>query len=295
MTEQNAADKPGTLVVTGRYIKTASLEEEWYQDVNEPDLLLAEVKRQGLPADILTFWQRFPDTEPRYRYTVKYQSLAVLKVDTFDEWLKSLSEDTRRNVRKAEKKGVVIRECAFDDEFVRGMIDIFNESAMKQGKPFRHYGKDFDTVKKEFSRFLFREDIIGAYYEGKLIGFIMLSKTPNYALPSMIISKMEHRDKAPTNALVGAAVKLCEQKKIPYLVYNNWSYGSLGEFKRRNNFVRVRVPRYYIPLTLKGKLALLLRLHYDISELLPEQLLLKLLSWRNALNNLRYGTGGIKS
>jgi hypothetical protein len=290
----NATSISGSLVVRGKLIRTAGLEQEWYEDVQDPDLLLAEVKRQGVQADLLTFWQRFPDTEPRYRYTMKHDSLAVLKVESFDAWLKGLSEDTRRNVRKAEKKGVVIKQCELDDDFIRGMIEIFNESPMKQGKPFRHYGKDFDTVKAEFSRYLFREDIIGAYYENKLIGFIMLSRTPNYALPSMIISKLEHKDKAPTNALLGAAVKTCEQRKIPYLIYNNWSTGSLGEFKRRNNFLRVEVPRYFIPLTLKGKLALLLRLHYDISELLPEALVQRLVSLRSTWNNMKYGTGGAK-
>jgi hypothetical protein len=292
---ENATLETGKIVVRGELIRMAGLEQEWYEDVQDPDLLLAEVKRQGVQADLVTFWQRFPDTEPKFRYTMKHDSLAVLKVDSYDAWLKSLSEDTRRNVRKAEKKGVVIRQCEFDDEFIRGMIEIFNEAPMKQGKPFRHYGKDFDTVKAEFSRYLFREDIIGAYYENKLIGFIMLSRTPNYALPSMIISKLEHKDKAPTNALLGAAVKICEQRKIPYLVYNNWSTGSLGEFKRRNNFLRVEVPRYFIPLTLKGKLALLLRLHYDISELLPEPLVQRLVSLRSTWNNMKYGAGGAKS
>jgi hypothetical protein len=293
--ENPSAATGGKIVVSGRFIKTAALQEQWYEDVRDPELLLDELKKQGIHADLLTFWQRFPDTEPRYGYTMKHESLAVLKVDSFDDWCKGLSEDTRRNVRKAEKKGVVIRECKFDDDFVRGMMDIFNESPMKQGRPFRHYGKDFDTVKAEFSRYLFREVIIGAYYENKLIGFIMLSLTPNYALPSMIISKLEHRDKAPTNALLGAAIKVCEQRKIPYLVYNNWSAGSLGEFKRRNNFIRVEVPRYFIPLTLKGRVALLLGLHYEIAEVLPEQLVQRLITLRNSLNNKRYGNpGGIK-
>lgn len=281
--------------VSGSFIKTAALREEWYEDVEDPEEAQRALKESGVQADIFTFWQRFPDTTPRYRYTMKNEYLAVLKVDSFDAWLKSLSEDTRRNVRKAEKKGVSIRQAEFDDEFIRGMIDIFNESPIKQGKPFRHYGKDFDTVKREFSRFLFREEIIGAYYENKLIGFIMLSMTENYALPSMIISKAEHKEKAPSNGLLGAAVKACERRKIPYLVYNNWSSGSLGEFKRRNRFERVAVPRYFVPLTFKGTLALQLGLHYGVADVLPEQMVEWLINLRNSWNSRKYADVTIKS
>ena len=42
-------------------------------------------------------------------------------------------------------------------------------------------------------------------------------------------------------------------------MYCNYVYNdpnsSLTEFKRRNGFEKVLLPRYYIPLTLKGKLA----------------------------------------
>ena len=59
--------------------------------------------------------------------------------------------------------------------FVRGMTSIFNETPIRQGRPFLHYGKDFETVKREFSRFLFREEIFGAYVGEELVGFIMLA------------------------------------------------------------------------------------------------------------------------
>jgi len=43
-------------------------------------------------------------------------------------------------------------------------------------------------------------------------------------------------------------------------MYCNYIYNdpksSLTEFKRRNGFEQVLLPRYYIPLTLKGKIAL---------------------------------------
>jgi len=44
---------------------------------------------------------------------------------------------------------------------------------------------------------------------------------------------------------------------------------SLGRFKRSNGFVKRLVPRYYVPLTLKGKIVLLLHLHHGVKGLIP--------------------------
>ena len=42
---------------------------------------------------------------------------------------------------------------------VNGIIGIFNQSPVRRGKPFWHYGKDFDTVKKEMSLGLRESDL----------------------------------------------------------------------------------------------------------------------------------------
>jgi hypothetical protein len=84
-----------------------------------------------------------------------------------------------------------------------------------------------------------------------------------------------HQDKAPTNALIAQAVQSCAERGISYLWYANMSYGKkqadgLADFKRHNGFQKIEVPRYYVPLTLAGKLALRLNLHHGLPELLPE-------------------------
>ena len=76
-----------------------------------------------------------------------------------------------------------------------------------------------------------------------------------------IVSLLECREKAPTNALVVQAVRSCADRGISYLVYSKFAYGkkqtsSLSDFKERNGFKRVDVPRYYVPLTRWGSLAL---------------------------------------
>src|SRR5262249_47490975 len=151
------------------------------------------------------------------------------------------------------------------------MTAIFNETPVRQGRRFWHYGKDFHTVKTQFSRFIHREDIIGAYYQDELTGFIMMGSACRYAVTNQIISAIKHRDKFPNYALIAKAVELCERKRIPYLVYLFWTDDSLAEFKRRSGFVKTRVPRYFVPLTPKGRIALKLGLHRSWKTLLPKQ------------------------
>src|SRR5208283_4458212 len=269
------------ITITGRLIKVARIKDEWYEDIEDPISLLQKIRESQLKADIFTFWQRLPDTEPKYNYYFEWDYIAATHIKSFEHWYKAQIRGSARNmIKKAQKAGVEVKVANFDDEFLRGIKDIFNETPIRQGKPFWHYGKDFETVKREFSMNIYREDIIGAYYNDELIGFIMLAHAGRYAMLTQIISKIKHRDKAPTNVLVAKAIEVCEKKNIPYLVYASWPRGSLADFKRYNGFVKTGLPRYYVPLTLKGTIALKLRLHNGLGSKLPERLLLPLLDLR---------------
>lgn len=281
--------------VQGGLIKTARINEEWYQDLEDPDELIAGLRRDPARPDIFTFWQRLPETSPRYRYHMEWEDIAVLPISTYDHWWsKQIGSKTRAMVRKAAKKGVVTREAEFDDEFVRGMTNIFNESPLRQGRPFWHFGKDSEAIKREFSTYLFREKLIGAYYEDELIGFIFLADAGRYATTAQIISNIKHRDKAPNNALIAKAVEVCADSQIPYLVYAVWesATGSLTNFKRHNGFERVSLPRYYIPLTAKGAVALKLGLHRGLSRAIPRRVRVQLVKLRNWWYQTTKGRGG---
>jgi len=270
------------IIVTGAMIRTARIEEEWYQEVEDPPLLIETLKQADFMPDIFTFWQTLPQTDPVYDYYMEWDNVAAIPIKSFDFWWeKQINSKTRNMVRKARKAGVTVTPAHFDDTFIQGMTDIFNETPIRQGKPFWHYGKDFDTVKREFSRYLYREDLIGAYYNDELIGFIFLGYGTKYALTNQIISKIEHRNKAPINALIAKAVELCATKNVPYLVYTRYNstqkgIDSLDDFKRHNGFQKIEIPRYYVPLTIKGKMALKFRLHHGLRGAIPERVRLHL-------------------
>jgi hypothetical protein len=240
--------------------------------------------------DLFTFMQRLPQTKPLFGFPMEWDNLAVLPVSTFDNWWKAqIGFKARNKAKQAEKKGIVIREVPFDDVLVRGIAAIYNEVPVRQGRKFPHYGKDFDTVYKEEATYLDCSTFIGAYLGDELIGFIKLVADEVRVQAGLmnIISKVCHRDKAPTNALVAQAVRSCAERKIPYLVYSNFSYGnkqkdSIIDFKERNGFQRVDLPRYYVPLTGFGSVCLRLGLHRRFVDRLPESVVAKARGLRNS-------------
>jgi Acetyltransferase (GNAT) domain len=278
------------IMIEGKVLRVARPhaceQQEWFEDVENPELLIEALQKSKDRPDILTFWQRLPDTEPRYPYQMERHSIAALPIQSYSFWWKKqIDRKARNKVRKAEKNGIIVKPATFDDYFIQGMTSIFNETPIRQGRRFLHYGKNFETVKREFSRFLFREEIFGAYLGEELLGFIMLADAGRYAWLGQIISKIAYRDLAPTNALLAKAVERCAEKGYPYLVYALWLDDSLGDFKRSNGFQRFDVPRYFVPLTKKGKLALKVGLHRGWKEVVPKQIKKALKKLRRSWND----------
>jgi hypothetical protein len=275
--------------IQGRLIRIARLDAEKYQFLDYPEPLLSSLRASRPRIDLFTFMQKLPETTPKFPYVMEWDNLAAIPVTTFDQWWsQQIGFKARNKAKQAEKRGVKLRQVPFSKELVRGIWEIYNECPIRQGKPFRHYGKDLETVYEEEATYLDSSAFIGAYLEEKLIGFVKLvtNETCTQAGLMNIVSKIQHRDKATTNALVAEAVRLCAERKIGYLVYSNFAYGkkqhdSLSDFKERNGFQRIELPRYYVPLTPLGSLALRLGLHKKLADHLPESVLSRLRGLRN--------------
>jgi hypothetical protein len=275
--------------VEGRLCRIAHLDADDYKFLDDPEAALSELRKSGMRIDLFTFMQRLPETIPKYTYPMEWDNLAVLKVSTFERWWNEQIQFKARNkARQAEKKGVVIREVPFDDTLARGIWEIYNECPVRQERRFPHYGKSLQAVREMSATYLDSSIFIGAYLDGKLVGFIKLTVDDTRTQAGMmhIVSAIRHRDKAPTNALLAEAVRSCADRQISYLVYSKFTYGKktrsgLSEFKERNAFERVDLPRYYVPLTRWGSLALSMKLHHRLADRLPEPLAAKLRELRS--------------
>jgi len=267
-----------TVIVTGSLLLMAAVESEEYQEgdvVRAPNHFVAALsERTGLRPDIFTFRQKPDDPTPRFPFFYEQDSVAAIRVVSYlDWWNNRVSTDLRCDVRKAAKRGVVVRPVSFDDEFVKGVVEIYNETPIRQGRPFWHYGKSFDAVKRENGTYLERSEFFGAFMGEELIGFLKIVYVDRLARLMQIIAKVSHWDKRPLNILIAKAVERCEAKGCTMLTYGRYRYSqeadSLSAFKHRNGFEEILIPKYYIPLTVKGRAALRLRLHHGARRFVP--------------------------
>jgi hypothetical protein len=274
-----------TLISRGRFIKVANIMDEEWEEPNfnrDPARLIEQIKQSGLKADLFTFSQQIPDATPRYPYHLECGNLAVASIKTYESWwTDQITQVSRKNVRRAAKRGVSCRVAAFDEDFLKGVVRIYNETPVRQGRRFWHYGKDLDAARNENATFLDRSDFIGAYYDDELIGFIKIVYVGMVGKIMQILSMNEHQDKRPTNALIAKAVEVCAGRGISYFVYGSYVYegnvdSPLIELKRRMGFDMVPFPKYFVPLTGWGSVALKLNLHHGIKGVIPPELSKKL-------------------
>jgi hypothetical protein len=268
-----------TIIITGRYVRMAAVhDEDWSEsELKDPAACVRLLKdpESGRPlADIFTFTQKLPATEPRYAYAREWESIAAVRLATFRGWWEALPQETRKNVRRSKKRGVVVRLSEFDEDLVRSIIEVNNDSPVRQGRRFPHYGKSLDQVKRDYSGFLDRSDFIAAYAGSELIGFLKLVYRGDIASVLQLLVKARHSDKRPANALIAKAIELCEAKRVQYLTYAKFNYGnkrhdSLAQFKTRNGFKEILMPRYYVPLTRWGAFCMKAKLHRGALGNLP--------------------------
>lgn len=283
------------ITVDGRLVRIAHLAADGFEFLKDPQAILAGLPQCGRPVDLFTFTQELPETAPRYGYPVEWDNVAALPISTFEHWwTRQINDKTRNMVRRASKKGVVVREVPFDDDLVRGIAGIYRESPVRQGKPFRHYGKDLDSLRREHATFLDRSTFLGAFLGDELIGFVKLVDAERQTALMQIISMISHRDKAPTNALIAQSVRSCAERGRPYLVYSRFSYGgkprdSLSDFKEHNGFQRMDLPRYYVALTFAGRAALRLGLHHGLVGRIPTPVMTGLRHLRSRWYDVKFG------
>ena len=279
---------PAAISVRGAMLKIAALTAEPYEDVADPQAVVRSFAGSRVSVDLFTFIQRPPDTTPKFNYAVEWDNMAVLEVTDYDHWwTRQVNDKTRNLVRKAEKKGVVVKQVPFDEALQRGIAEIYNETPIRQGRQFWHYGKDAETVRRENEEYADRSEYFAAFHGDEIIGFMRLVHDEKLTNIMYILSKIAHREKAPNNALIAHAVKRCAAFGRRDIVYAKYVYGKKGEdkltdFKRHNGFRKIDIPRYYIPLTLKGRIALQFHLHHGVQSVIPQRLYTRLVALRNS-------------
>lgn len=278
--------------VTGGFARLLRLKDEFIHDFGPPEAAVDQVRASRLGVDLITFIQRPPDLEPKFDYYLEWDNLAVLPVTTYDSWFTGqVHQNTRNKIRKAQKSGVVVRVEPFTDELALALVELFNETPTRRGRAYSYFGWTLEQVKRGWATDLDRSIFLVAYFENELIGFIKLVRGGHIMRTSGTVAKLAYRDRAPMNALMAKAVEVCSCEQVPFLVYGHFNYGrgtedSLAAFKRYNGFQKTEIPRYYIPISWRGRLTLRGGLHHGFSNLLPKWLYRAAFSLRSKWNSL---------
>src|SRR5713226_1946943 len=101
-----------TVVATGKWLRLAVLKDEDLVEgdaVPEPARFVEQLRNTRLRADIFSFAQKLPDVSPKYRYHCKWDNWAGIPITSFDNWWHKLPQESRKNTRRAAKRGVVVR------------------------------------------------------------------------------------------------------------------------------------------------------------------------------------------
>jgi hypothetical protein len=247
------------------YIKDVDLSERFFDKLKDRDV------------DIFTFVERgwcSPLTfVPSDRWLKTEDNIALLQIDSFYEWWEKVGKKTRNMVRKAEKEGVKVEVVEPSDKLVEGIWRIYNETPIRQGRSFSHYGQSLESVRDmvfNTKKGIFIEARVG----DELVGFIQLVYGDNLVVTTQILSLQKHWDKAVNNVMLAKAVEVCAKNSHRWLMYGRMGKGSshpsLDKFKENNGFVRYPLNRYYVMLSKKGKVAVNLGLHKQIKDRLPE-------------------------
>lgn len=276
-----------TIIVRGGFAKIARVHDEaWLESgLDNPQGCLEELRKQKLKADLFTFAEMPPGEGGNYPYHRETDSIAVVTLDSFKNWWEGLPQETRKNVRRSARCGVRIEVKELDDDLVKDLAKLNDSSPIRQGRRYTHYGKSFEQVKKDHSSFLDRSDFICAYVGDELVGYVKLVRRGKIASVLNILTNDQHRDKRPANALMHAVVERCFEAGFTHLTYGFFHHGNKKDatitlFKVRHGFEEILVPRYFVPLTLRGKLCLRLGLHRGLIGVLPNSVLVKAVALR---------------
>jgi len=184
------------LIAGGGLLRTIRLQDEYYVSTGAPEALISAIRSSSVPADVFTFVQELDEPQPKYDYLMEWDSRAVVPITTYDHWFKNqITFKPRNKLKKSQKSGVEVRVMQFNDELIRAIGKVYDESPIRQGKRNLHYGKDFETLKSEHQTFLDRSDFIGAFYQGEMIGFAKVTHSPKASILMNIVAMISHRTK----------------------------------------------------------------------------------------------------
>ncbi len=240
---------------------------EYQKNINPTSIFTKKLMEQNV--DVYTFLERTwccRITNPSSNWIKTEDNVGLLEIKSYDDWWQAIGKKTRNLIRKAEKSGIKVSVVEPSDKLAEGIWKIYNETPIRQARAFTHFGEALQTVKRNM-RDEKHNTFISAYLDEDLVGFIQLVYGDQIAIVSNILSMQVHWDKSVNNALLAKAVEVCASQGQKWLMYGRMgNHPSLDKFKENNGFAKVKIARYYLALSRKGRLAIRLGLYKELRD-----------------------------
>lgn len=266
------------------FFQKARYSIEYLYDTYPTRISLSSLKDVGV--DLFTFVERtFITGEQKYPFKRESEPIALLTTKSFDDWWEhQINKKVRNLIRKADKARISVYSPKIDSNFVRGAFKIYNETPIRQGRKYSGYGVSLTSITERFKN-LQNSEVLGAYFGEELVGLLWMVYGDRVARIRSFVSLIKQRDKAPNNALIAEGVKRCSKRGINFIIYEKMGYlPGLDSFKKQNGFREFVTPRYYVPLSWKGMLAIKLGIHKEIQYSFSPRMSIVLLSLYNSFS-----------
>lgn len=256
----------------------AEYREDFFPDYD----LISQLKAANV--DILAFrersWCSSWTDMPFPRAKIYRDNVAVARFDDYGDWLTQLASETRERIKRAVQQGLEVKIVRPSVKLAKGIHEVYNEIPIRQFRRFNHFGIPLSSVIEYvlhsnnvfIGAFAWTEvkERDGLYLKNKLVGFIELECGNDTGVFSQILSFIKFRELMPNNALIAKAVEVCSDKGLNWLIYARMgNHPSLDKFKENNGFRKCNIRRAFVPLSYKGRIAMLLGLHRELGDCTP--------------------------
>ena len=136
------------IVVKGRFIRIAQIDGDKYNFPNDPEALIDQLKKSGERIDLFTFIQKLPETDPKYAYPFEWDNLAVLPVSDVRPLVESSNPVPGTEPVRLKRKASCCVQVVCDEALAEGISAIYNESPVRRGKRFPHYGMTLESARE---------------------------------------------------------------------------------------------------------------------------------------------------
>jgi hypothetical protein len=166
-----------------------------------------------------------------------YAPMALLKIpDSYEEFIKQIRHETRREIKLAEKEGYEFKEFVWNDHLDE-IYEINTSKEIRQSLPMLGwYGKPVQPRYHSDEELKYRK-YYGEFKNGKLCAYFHFWLCGDIAIGKHIMGHAQHLKYGIMNALIAGTVReYAGNPQIQWLYYGAGLQGSLGQFKRHIRF-----------------------------------------------------------